>query len=55
MLVLITFVPPMETVPVRLGAANAMLHVVTVPLSPLTTQDWLLPGIPPDTSKSVSP
>ena len=55
MLVFITFVPPIETVPVRFGAANAILHVVTVPLSALTTQDWLLPGIPPDTSKSVFP
>ena len=50
-----TFTPPIETVPVRFGAANAILHVVTVPLSPLTTHGLLLPEIPPEISKSVSP
>ena len=47
--------PPIDIAPVTLGAAKVMLHVVTVPLSPLTTHDGLEPETPPETSKSVSP
>ena len=46
----VALIPPIETVPVTFGAANEMLHVVTVAVSVLTTHDGLTPDTPPETS-----